>query len=93
MSDTTELESDVIVDPVTGEIIDEKELALQLLAQSREQGVGLIGSGGLLSRLTKTVLENALEAELTEHLGHEHGQTPMGTPDMPGRFTSTPTIF
>jgi putative transposase len=23
------------------------------------------------------VLETALEAELTEHLGHEHGQTPI----------------
>lgn len=25
------------------------------------------------------MLETALEAELTEHLGHEHGQTPMGS--------------
>jgi putative transposase len=24
------------------------------------------------------VLETALEAELTEHLGHDHGQTPIG---------------
>lgn len=63
----------------TGEIIDEKQLAQQLLKQSREQGVGLIGPGGLLSGLTKTVLEAALEADLTEHLGHEHGQTPMGS--------------
>ena len=30
-------------------------------------------------RATKTVLEAALEAELTEHLGHEHGQPPMGS--------------
>jgi hypothetical protein len=36
----------------TGEIIDEKKLAQQLLEQSREQGVGLIGPGGLLSGLT-----------------------------------------
>jgi putative transposase len=67
----------------TGEIIDEKKLAQQLLEQSREQGVGqgvgLIGPGGLLSGLTKTVLEAALEAELTEHLGHEHGETPLGS--------------
>ena len=79
MSDTTELETDVMVDPVTGEIIDEKKLAQQLLEQAREQGVGLLGPGGLLSGLTKTVLETALEAELTEHLGHEHGQTPLGS--------------
>jgi putative transposase len=64
---------------LTGEIIDEKKLAQQLLAQSREQGVGLIGLGRLLSGLTKTVLETALDAELTEHLGHEHGQTPVGS--------------
>ncbi len=79
MSDTTELEIDVMVDPVTGEIIDEKKLAQQLLEQSKERGIGLIGPGGLLSGLTKTVLETALEAELTEHLGHEHGETPMGS--------------
>jgi hypothetical protein len=79
VSDTAELGIEVIVDPVTGEIIDEKKLALQLLEQSQEQGVGPIGPGGLLSGLTKTVLETALEAELTEHLGHEHGQTPAPT--------------
>ncbi|GER21687.1 hypothetical protein NCCP1664_01840 [Zafaria cholistanensis] len=51
-------------------IIDEKELAEQVLAQAREQGVSLLGPGGLLAGLTKT----ELEAELTEHLGHErHG--------------------
>ena len=75
----TELGIDVIVDPVTGEIIDEKKLALQLLEQSKQQGVGLIGPGGLLSGLTKTVLETALDAELTEHLGHEHGERPLGS--------------
>jgi putative transposase len=79
VSDTAVLGNDVIVDPVTGEIIDEKKLALQLLEQSRVQGVGLIGPGGLLSGLPKTVLETALEAELSEHLGHEHGETPMGS--------------
>ncbi len=31
----------------------------------------LIGPGGLLTGLTKSVLETALEAELTEHLGYE----------------------
>jgi hypothetical protein len=69
MTDTVEM-----IDPVTGEIIDERQLAEQLLAQAREQGVGLMGPGGLLAGLTKTVLETALEAEMTEHLGHErHG--------------------
>jgi transposase-like protein len=69
----------MMIDPVTGEIIDQKELAERLLAQAKEQGVSLVGPGGLLNQLTKNVLETALEAELTEHLGHEHGQRPIAT--------------
>jgi putative transposase len=52
------------------------ELAEQLVAQAREQGIALTGPGGLLSGLTRQVLETALQAELTEHLGHEHGGVP-----------------
>lgn len=66
MSQMTEM-----IDPVTGEIIDEQQIAEQLLAQANEQGVSLVGPGGLLAGLTKTVLETALEAEMTEHLGYE----------------------
>jgi transposase-like protein len=51
-------------------------LAEQLVAAARSQGIALTGPGGLLSGLTKQVLETALEAELTEHLGHEHGGVP-----------------
>jgi hypothetical protein len=54
-----------MIDPVTGEIIDQQQIAEQLLAQAKEQGVSLVGPGGLLGNLTKTVLETALEAELT----------------------------
>lgn len=90
MSYTTELETDVMVEAMTtGEIIDEKKLAQQLLEQSREQGVALIGPGGLLSGLTKTVLETVLEAEMTEHLGHEHGETPLGSNMRNGLRTKT----
>jgi Transposase, Mutator family len=35
------------------------------------EGVELIGPGGLLTGLTKTVAETALEAEISEHLGHD----------------------
>ncbi len=73
---TTEM-AGVMIDPVTGEIIDQKELAERLLALAKEQGVSLVGPGGLLNQLTRNVLETALEAELTEHLGHEHGQRPI----------------
>lgn len=80
MTETAEM-----IDPMTGEIIDQKELAEALLEQAREQGVSLLGPGGLLAGLTKNVLETALEAELTEHLGHvrhgaaEHGNVRNGT--------------
>ncbi|WP_346348874.1 hypothetical protein [Rhodococcus sp. T2V] len=38
-----------MIDPVTGEIIDQKDLAERLLAQAKEQGVSLLGLGGLLN--------------------------------------------
>jgi putative transposase len=55
--------------PVASEV-DQQRLAEQLLAQAREQGVDLVGPNGLLNQLTKTVLETALEAEMSEHLGY-----------------------
>ncbi len=77
MTATTEMVE--MIDPVTGEIIDQRQLTEQLLAQAKAQGMSLVGPGGLLFGLTKQVLESALEAELTEHLGHEHGAAPLGT--------------
>jgi transposase-like protein len=58
------------LEPVANEV-DQQQLAEQLLAQAREQGVELVGPNGLLNQLTKNVLETALEAELTEHLGYD----------------------
>jgi hypothetical protein len=40
--------------------VDERELAERLVEQERADGVDLIGPGGLLTGLTKTVLETAL---------------------------------
>src|SRR3979409_167490 len=48
-----------------------QDLIGQLVAQAREQGLELTGEGGLLQRLTKRVLESALEGELTDHLGYD----------------------
>jgi hypothetical protein len=48
-----------------------EQLAVQLMDRAQAQGVSLVGPGGLLSGLTKTVLESALEEELTEHVGYE----------------------
>ena len=47
------------------------ELADQLVAAARTSGVELTGPGGLLTGLTKQVLETALDVELTEHLGYD----------------------
>ena len=52
-------------------VVDQQQLAEQLLAQAKEQGVELIGPNGLLNQLTKNVLETALDAEMTEHVGYE----------------------
>jgi transposase-like protein len=49
---------------------DIEALATQLMERAESEGVNLVGPGGLLSGLTKTVLESALEAEMTEHLGY-----------------------
>ena len=49
----------------------DEDLARELMERARAEGVSLVGPGGLLSGLTKTVLETALEAELAEELGYE----------------------
>jgi putative transposase len=66
-----EREPALSVDELPDELFDE------LLA-----GVGsqedLFGSEGLLKQLTRRLVERALQAELTEHLGYEPGQAPPG---------------
>ena len=46
-------------------------VADQLVAQAQSDGVALTGEGGLLTGLIQRVLQGALEAEITEHLGYE----------------------
>jgi putative transposase len=50
---------------------DVQQLAAQLVERARAEGVDLVGPGRLLTGLTKTVLETALEAEMSEHLGYD----------------------
>ena len=50
---------------------DRQQLAQTLVDQARAEGVELVGPGGLLTGLTKQVLEAALEAEMAEHLGYD----------------------
>jgi putative transposase len=51
----------------------DEQLAARLVEQARSQGSSLVGPDGLLQRVTKLVLEGALEGELTDHLGYQHG--------------------
>src|ERR687887_2204752 len=56
---------------ISDEVIDE------LLAGAKTEEE-IVGPGGLLAQLTKRLVERAMEAELTDHLGYEHGQAPPG---------------
>ena len=58
----------------------EEQAAKELVRAAREQGLSLTGPDGLLKQLTKTVLETALNEEMTEHLGYEkHDPAGAGT--------------
>jgi putative transposase len=53
------------------------EVVDQLLAGARSEEE-IVGPGGVLAQLTKRLVERALSAELTEHLGYEPHQEPPG---------------
>src|SRR5207253_8743666 len=48
----------------------DKKLIDQLLTEYKKPE-DIIGENGLLKELTKAILERALQAELTDHLGYE----------------------
>jgi transposase-like protein len=56
--------------PARRPLIDD-QLADELLGKAQAEGVELLGPDGLLSQVTKAVLERALAEELTGHLGYE----------------------
>jgi putative transposase len=49
----------------------------ELLAGARTEEE-IVGPGGLLSQLTKRLVERAMEVELTDHVGYERHQEPPG---------------
>ncbi|MEU8014323.1 IS256 family transposase [Micromonospora parva] len=58
----------------------EAKAAAELVRAAKEQGLSLTGPDGLLRQLTKTVLETALNEEMTEHLGYaKHDQAGVGS--------------
>lgn len=46
-------------------------LAEELVASATDRGVALTGEGGLLTALTRQVLQSALVAEMADHLGYD----------------------
>ena len=56
----------------------EELAARELVRLAKEQGLSLTGPDGLLKQFTKTVLETALNEEMTEHLGHEKNRAGRG---------------
>src|SRR5438270_4173927 len=62
---------DEVRDRLSDEVID----GLLAGARSEEE---IVGPGGVLAQLTKRLVERALSAELTEHLGYEPHQEPPG---------------
>jgi putative transposase len=48
-----------MIESMTVDSIDQRELAGQLLEQAREQNIELVGPGGLLGQLTKRARDGA----------------------------------
>ena len=59
---------------------EELEIARDLVRSARARGVAMTGPEGMLKALTKTVIETALDEEMTEHLGYgKHEATGRGS--------------
>jgi putative transposase len=67
------------------------ELIDELLAGARTEDE-LVGPGGLLADLTRRLVERALSAELTEHVGYEPHQEPPGGTDNARNGTTPKTL-
>jgi transposase-like protein len=57
-------------DPRTGLSGADEQLLKELTERARAGGLKLTGEGGLLGKLTKMVIEGALEGEMDDHLGY-----------------------
>lgn len=68
---------------------DMVRLAEELVASASDRGIALTGEGGLLTALTRQVLQSALEAEMAHHLGYDRGD-PMGRNGANSRNGTTP---
>jgi transposase-like protein len=67
----------MVVPPPAGAGPLDREWAEWLVDSARAEGLELVGPDGVLAGITRQVLEAALEAELTDHLGYEK-HSPLG---------------
>jgi transposase-like protein len=56
------------------ELSPEQAAAAAMIADAKARGLALTGPDGLLKVFTKSVLETALNEEMTEHLGHQKNE-------------------
>ena len=56
----------------------EQAAAAAMVAEAKARGLELTGPDGLLKLFTKSVLETALNEEMTEHLGHDKNRAEAG---------------
>lgn len=68
---TDDKAADAAIDIPADRDVDELEVARELVRQARDCGVALTGVDGLLPAITKTVIETALDEEMSEHLGYD----------------------
>jgi transposase-like protein len=82
-------------DLIRGELVPTNSLAAmqrlaeELVASAASRGVQLTGEDGLLTALTRRVLQSALEVEMAEHLGYDR-YDPAGRGSDNSRNGSTP---
>jgi len=70
--DSEQAGSEGVLPAASDEFADavDEQLVRQLAGRAAGAGLSLTGEGGLLQRLTKIVLEGALEGEMDAHLGY-----------------------
>lgn len=76
------------------ELSPEQAAAVAMVEAAKEKGLSLTGPDGLLKLFTKNVLEAALNAEMTEHLGHaKHEADPERTSTNVRNGTRSKTVI
>ena len=70
--DSEQMAAGGVLPAASAELVDavDEQLVRQLAGRAVGAGLSLTGEGGLLQRLTKIVLEGALEGEMDAHLGY-----------------------